>query len=59
MISAGDSLRRRSQILKGGAAQIECANQAGILAGGPIIDGKLHIGRLEKTTPVETAALVL
>ncbi|RAX37839.1 Tn3 family transposase [Rhizobium tropici] len=58
-LEADDWLHRRSQVLKHGMAQIEGANEAGILAGGAIIDGKLQIDRLEKAAPEEAAALVL
>lgn len=58
-LEADDWLRHRSHILKRGMAQIECANKAGVLAGGAIVDGKLQIDRLERAAPEEAAALVL
>ncbi|QFI69856.1 hypothetical protein [Sinorhizobium alkalisoli] len=58
-LEADDWLRHRSHILKRGMAQISCANEAGVLAGGAVADGKLQIDRLERAAPEEAAALVL
>lgn len=56
---ADEWLNARSQALENSMLQIAAANQAGVLAGGSIVDGKLQIDRLEKSVPAEAAAFVL
>jgi TnpA family transposase len=58
-LDAGEWLGARSQVLENSMLQIAAANQAGVLAGGSIVDGKLQIDRLEKSVPDEAAAFVL
>ncbi|KOF12633.1 hypothetical protein AC244_33460 [Ensifer adhaerens] len=58
-LEAEDWLRHRTHTLKRNMAQISGADQAGTLAGGAIVDGKLQIDRRERAAPEEAAALVL
>jgi len=56
-LDADDWLQGRSKILDQGLAFI--GQDAGILAGGAIKDGKIQVDRLERAVPDEAGALVL
>nr|WP_321446551.1 Tn3 family transposase [uncultured Cohaesibacter sp.] len=57
-LDADEWLDTRSQALENSMLQIATTNQAGVLAGGSIVDGKLQVERLEKSVPDEAAAFV-